>query len=198
MTGQLDQHGVTASTVLEASSIGYRVRLVPWSFEILEIFRAFYSWQLYIWLGLHVENSFTASLTLVSKCNMMQGLTLLPVSPKLFLLAAVVILPVSQQDAHLHWRRRAVFQNWTLSTFWGWCWAWLGDASEHLLAHREDLSLECRIMLHFGRSQHLPCLFKPCFPSPRFMHLVLIKRKKASRVTGVAAVSHEARVLGFF
>lgn len=29
VTGQLDQHGVTASTVLEASSIGYRVRLVP-------------------------------------------------------------------------------------------------------------------------------------------------------------------------
>lgn len=70
--------------------------------------------------------------------------------------------------------------------------------AEHSLVHREDLSLEYRIMPHFRCSQHLPCLLKQCFPSPRFVHLVLIKRKKASRDMGVAAVSYEAQVLGFF
>lgn len=124
----------------------------------------------------------------------MQRLTLLLASPLLFLLAAAVILPVSQEDARLP--SELCFRT-------GPCLPSEDGAgldsmlAEHLLVHREDLSLECRITLHSGCSQHLACLLKPCFPSPRCVHLALIKSKKASRDTGVAAASHAAQVWVF-
>lgn len=43
-----------------------------------------------------------------------------------------------------------------------------------------------------------PQTFRPGFPSPRLVHVILIKRKKASGGTGAAAVSREAVCVFFF
>lgn len=116
-------------TVLEAASSRYHVHPVPWSFESLTNLRAFFSWQLYIWPGLCVENRFTASLTLVSKCNIWcKG------SP--YCLCLLCYSSWLRQQSCLYPSRtptsppsgQAVFQNWTLYTLRGRCWAWLDDA----------------------------------------------------------------------
>lgn len=127
--GQLDQRGVIAGTVLEAPSSRYHVHSVPWSSESLKIFRAYFSWQLYIWPGLYVENRFTTSLTLLSKCNVWcKGspycLSLLCYSSWLRQWSCLYPsrMPTYPES------RQAVFQNWTLYTPQGWCWAWLDDA----------------------------------------------------------------------
>lgn len=99
----------------------------------LEGFRAFFSWQLFIWPDLHRENAPTASLIQVSKCSIGErGLTSLHllVSPLLLRLAAAGISPVSQQDARFPQERaRAMFHHRTPCSLRGCRRAWLAAAS---------------------------------------------------------------------